>query len=125
MIDIRSRQGAPALCGLLRASDRRPWGMGPTARFREATIMAGSEVETKVEKGNAFRDLVASMLDAAGFVAEAETRERFKKVDIRWRREDLDGPVRYVVEAKSGTLGMTECRDFLTDYGTLVECGDA
>jgi hypothetical protein len=87
--------------------------------------MTDSEVETRVEKGNAFRDLVASMLDAAGFVAEAETRERFKKVDIRWRREDLDGPVRYVVEAKSGTLGMNECREFLIDYGTLVECGHA
>jgi hypothetical protein len=81
--------------------------------------MAGSEVESKVEKGNAFRDLVASMLDAAGFVAEAETRERFKKVDIRWRREDIDGPVRYVVEARSGPLGMTECREFLTEYGRL------
>jgi len=62
--------------------------------------MAGSDVESKVEKGNAFRDLVASMLDAAGFVAEAETRERFKKVDIRWRREDIDGPVKYVVEVQ-------------------------
>lgn len=58
------------------------------------------------------------MLEAAGFVAEAETREQFKKVDVRWRREDLDGPLKYAVEAKDhvGTLGMGECRDFLTDY---------
>jgi hypothetical protein len=41
-----------------------------------------------IEKGNTFRNLVASMLEAAGFVAETETREQFKKVDVRWRRED-------------------------------------
>jgi hypothetical protein len=82
---------------------------------------------TTIKKGNTFRDLVASMLEAAGFVAETETREHFKKVDVRWRREDLDGPLKYVVEAKdhAGTLGMDECREFLQDYGTLVDCGDA
>ena len=35
-----------------------------------------------LSKGNAFRDLVASMLEAAGFVAETEVRESFKKVDV-------------------------------------------
>jgi hypothetical protein len=53
-----------------------------------------------IQKGNAFRNLVASMLQAASFAAETETRERFQKVDVRWRREDLDGPLKYVVEAK-------------------------
>jgi hypothetical protein len=89
--------------------------------------MNGSDFQTTVAKGNAFRDLVASMLDAAGFVAEPETRERFKRVDVRWRREDLDGPIKYVVEARdhAGTVALDECREFLMDYGTLLECGDA
>ena len=89
--------------------------------------MNGSDSKTSTAKGNAFRDLVASMLDAAGFVAEPETRERFKRVDVRWRREDLDGPIKYVVEARdhAGTAGLDECREFLAEYGTLLECGDA
>src|SRR5262249_2346413 len=82
---------------------------------------------TTIQKGDTFRDLVASMLEAAGFIAETETREHFKKVDVRWRREDLDGPLKYFVEAKdhAGTLGMDECREFLQDYGTLVDGGHA
>jgi restriction endonuclease len=82
---------------------------------------------TTIQKGDSFRDLVASMLEAAGFVAETETREAFKKVDVRWRREDLDGPLKYFVETKddAGTLGMEECREFLQDYGTLVDSGHA
>src|SRR5262249_14094351 len=89
--------------------------------------MNSSDSKTSTAKGNAFRDLVASMLDAAGFVAEPETRERFKRVDVRWRREDLDGPIKYVVEARdrAGTVALDECREFLTEYGTLLECGDA
>jgi hypothetical protein len=88
--------------------------------------MHPNENPTTIEKGNAFRDLIASMLAAAAFAPETEAREQFKKVDIRWRREDLDGPLRYVVEAKdhAGTLGMDECRDFVVDYGTLVENGN-
>jgi hypothetical protein len=83
--------------------------------------------ETTVQRGNAFRDLVASMLEGASFVAETETRENFKKVDVRWRREDLDGPLKYFVEAKDyeGTLGLAECREFVMDYGSLVESGEA
>src|SRR5262249_54215785 len=89
--------------------------------------MNSSDSKTSTAKGNAFRDLVASMLDAAGFVAEPETRERFKRVDVRWRREDLDWPIKYVVEARdhAGTAGLDECREFLAEYGTLLECGDA
>src|SRR4029077_5791345 len=39
----------------------------------------------------------------------------------------LNGPVKYLVEAKdyTGTLGMDECREFLGDYGTLVDSGYA
>jgi hypothetical protein len=72
---------------------------------------------TTTEKGNAFRDLVVSMLEAAGFVAETEVRIAFKKVDTRWRREEIDDPVRHLVEAKdyAGTLGLDECREFLVD----------
>ncbi|MHC6153116.1 restriction endonuclease [Bradyrhizobium elkanii] len=89
--------------------------------------MARSAGESSIQKGNAFRDLVASMLESAGFVAETETREKFKKVDVRWRREDLDGPLKYFVEAKDyeGTLGLTECREFVADYGGLIESADA
>jgi hypothetical protein len=85
------------------------------------------ERETTTEKGNAFRDLVASMLEAAGFVAETETREQFKKVDVRWRREDIDGLQKYFVEAKNhaGTLSKDECGKFLTEYGALIDSGDA
>ena len=80
-----------------------------------------------IEKGNEFRELVASMLEAAGFKAESEVRQRFKKVDVCWQREEIDGQVRYVIEAKDhdGNLGMSECREFLNDYGTLVETGEA
>jgi hypothetical protein len=83
--------------------------------------------ESTIAKGNAFRDLVASMLEAAGFVAETETREKFKKVDVRWRREDIDGLQKYFVEAKdhAGTLDKEECGKFATEYGTLIESGDA
>jgi hypothetical protein len=86
-------------------------------------LMNTNDSPTTIERGNAFRDLVASMLAAAGFVAETEAREQFKKVDVRWQREDLDGLLRYIVEAKdhAGTLGMSECREFANDYGTLVE----
>lgn len=89
--------------------------------------MVRSSGESSIQKGNAFRDLVASMLESAGFVAETETREKFKKVDVRWRREDLDGPLKYFVEAKDyeGTLGLAECREFVADYGGLIESADA
>src|SRR5436305_3738322 len=92
-----------------------------TIDSRRTTIMNGPDFKTAVQKGNAFRDLIASMLEAAGFAAETETRERFKKVDVRWRREDLDGPVKYVVEARDHavTVGLDECREFLIEYGTL------
>lgn len=89
--------------------------------------MCQDENKTTIEKGNAFRDLVASMLECAGFVAETETRERFKKVDVRWRREDIDGLQKYFVEAKdhAGTLGKDECSKFVAEYGTLIDSGDA
>jgi hypothetical protein len=78
-----------------------------------------------IERGNAFRDVVASMLASAGFFPETETRESFKKVDVRWQREDFDGLLKYVVEAKDhdGTLTKRECEEFLTEYGTLVRSG--
>jgi hypothetical protein len=89
--------------------------------------MSISESETTIQKGNAFRDLVASMLEAAGFSAETETRAKFKKVDVRWHREDLDGPLTYFVEAKdyADTLGLEQCRAFVVEYGTLVENREA
>src|SRR5262249_11750841 len=49
------------------------------------------------------------------------------KVDIRWWREDLDGPLKYFVETKdhAETHALHQCRDFLSEYGTLVEAGRA
>jgi hypothetical protein len=58
-------------------------------RARRAKSLQAEPMTSTIEKGNTFRDLVASMLEAASFVAETETREHFKKVDVRWRREDL------------------------------------
>jgi Restriction endonuclease len=95
------------------------------ARFGQGrALMHG---KTTIERGNTFRDLVASMLEAAGFVAETETREQFKKVDVRWRREDIDGLQKYLVEAKdhAGTLSKDECGTFVTEYGGLIDSGDA
>ncbi|RWC07550.1 MAG: hypothetical protein EOS52_32920 [Mesorhizobium sp.] len=76
-----------------------------------------------IQKGNAFRDHVASILEAAGFYSESEIRVNHKKVDVRWIREDIDGLVRYGVEAKdyAKTLSLEECREFVTDYGALLD----
>lgn len=84
-------------------------------------------MDSTTKKGNRFRDLLVVMLEAAGFAAETEVRIGHKKADTRWRREEIDGPVRYLVEAKDydSTLGLEECRDFLSDYGTLVSSGQA
>ncbi len=81
--------------------------------------------KSTIEKGNTFRDTVNSMLEAAGFSARSEVREGFKKADIVWLREDLDGPKRYAVEAKdySSNLQKSECLEFVVEYGTLVENG--
>lgn len=80
-----------------------------------------------IEKGDTFRDLIVSMLEAAGFAAETEGREDFKKVDARWLRQEIDGLVKSYVETKdyAGTLGKAECLEFLAEYGTLVENGRA
>jgi hypothetical protein len=74
---------------------------------------------SSISRGNAFRDTVASLLEAAGFIVETEVRENCKKIDVRCRREDVDGPVRYA--DYTGTLTLNECRDFVTDYGSLVD----
>lgn len=81
------------------------------------------------KKGDAFRDLVASHLAAAGMQAAAEVLVGFKKADVRasWTRNDLDGPVTYLVETKDydGTLPLAECTEFAAEYGELVRRGEA
>lgn len=81
------------------------------------------------QKGDAFRDLVASHLAAAGMHAAAEVLAGFKKADVRatWTRNDLDGPVTYLVEAKdyAGTLPVAECAEFAAQYGELIRQGHA
>ncbi len=82
-----------------------------------------------VAKGNAFRDLVDRVLSAAGFRTDPEARVKHKKVDNRaiWNMDDLQGPVRYLFEAKdyNGTLPKTECAEFVAEYGSLVRSRDA
>jgi Restriction endonuclease len=84
-------------------------------------------MNSSAQRGNAFRALVASLLEAAGFIAESEIRVNHNKVDVRWRREDIGGPVRYLVEAKDceATVSMPACREFVADYGTLIEARQA
>lgn len=83
------------------------------------------DTTSTVEKGNAFRDLVVSMLEAAGFASESEIRKNFKKVDAIWRRDDIDGPRLYGIETKDykGTLTKDECINFAYEYGALVDDG--
>lgn len=78
-----------------------------------------------IEKGDAFRDLVVSLLEAAGFAAESELRVDYKKVDARWRRDDIDGPRFYALETKNyeANLGKDECVKFAYEYGNLVDSG--
>lgn len=80
-----------------------------------------------VEKGDSFRDTVVSMLEAAGFAAESEVREEFKKADARWWREEIDGRMTQLLETKNydGTLGKAECAEFAAEYGGLVRSGRA
>lgn len=87
--------------------------------------MAGSSVE----KGNAFRDEVDSLLNAAGFRTVKETRKDFKKADIStlWVRDLVDGPQTFLIEAKDygSTLDKGECIAFHSEYGELVNKGTA
>lgn len=80
-----------------------------------------------IEKGNAFRDLVASILAAANFEPTTETRNDFKKTDCMWVVPEFDGPVRFIGEAKDHgkALTMAYCSEFVAQYGTLVEAKKA
>ncbi|CUX66060.1 conserved hypothetical protein [Agrobacterium tumefaciens str. Kerr 14] len=84
------------------------------------------DITSTVEKGNAFRDLVVSMLEAAGFACESEIRQNFKKVDAIWRRDDIDGSRLYGIETKDykSALSKDECVKFAYEYGTLVDAGN-
>lgn len=87
---------------------------------------AGMKRTSTIDKGDTFRDLVVSMLEAAGFAAQSEIRKDYKKVDAIWRRDDIDGPRLYAIEAKdySATLNKDECVAFAYEYGTLVDKGE-
>ena len=80
-------------------------------------------VSSTVGKGNSFRDTVGAMLAAAGFDPESEVRAEWKKADIRWNRQDIDGPVRYFVEAKDYERNLTkpDCQEFVADYSPLIQ----
>lgn len=81
-----------------------------------------------IEKGNAFRDLVAKLLRAAGFRANTEVKINYKNVDIEgiWERDMFGDPVRYAVEAKhyEGNLPLPQCTQFAADYGSLTLNGE-
>jgi hypothetical protein len=77
-----------------------------------------------VDKGNSFRDVVDSLLAAAGFHTDKEVRLDFKKADLAlWITEQFSGPARFAVEAKDygQTLPLSECSAFVAQYGSLVE----
>ena len=79
-------------------------------------------------KGDAFRDTVAELLRAAGFgPVETEQKMKFKKANISaiWRRQTIDGPVTYAIEAKNHarTISLKECSLFVAQYGELVRAG--
>src|SRR5262245_48047267 len=100
------------LCLALRLPNARL-----TTTLRSRIDRARRRMESTVDKGNRFRDLLVSMLEAAGFAAEGEVRVGHKKVDTKWRREETDGSVQYLVEAKDyeSTIDLDLCRDFLSD----------
>lgn len=80
-----------------------------------------------IQKGDKFRDRVSGLLAAAGFNPANETREDFKKVDIRCSKDNIDGMETFFVETKDyeGTLSKKVCIEFVTEYGTLVSSGKA
>ena len=79
-------------------------------------------------KGNAFRDLLAQVLAAAGFSATTETRIGYKHVDVAavWTRDEMAGEQRYAFEAKdyAGTLPLGECSAFASDFVPLLAKGE-
>jgi len=92
----------------------------------QAETMTDESFASTTEKGNAFRDLVASILASGGYSPIKEVRADFKRVDIDfWGGEDMDGPYRVLVEAKDygKTLGSDECRIFGAQSKQLLDQG--
>lgn len=80
-------------------------------------------------KGNAFRDTVAQVLRAAGFIhAETEIQVGYKNADVvaLWRRDEMAGEQCYAFETKaySSSLNLSECSKFANEYGPLVMTGE-
>ncbi len=92
-------------------------------RYLSESILSNS-----TEKGNAFRDVVAKVLQAAGFRAKTEVKINYKNVDIEgiWERDVFGDPARYAIETKdyAGNLPLGQCSQFANDYGPLVNSGD-
>ncbi|WP_020415550.1 NACHT domain-containing protein [Sphingomonas sp. PR090111-T3T-6A] len=79
------------------------------------------------QRGNIFRDQVASLLRAAGFRAETEIRVGHKNVDVKgvYAKDELAGELLYAFEAKdySGTLPIDECSKFANEHQLLINGG--
>ncbi|MGO6944239.1 NACHT domain-containing protein [Rhizobium leguminosarum] len=75
-----------------------------------------------VQKGNAFRDQVVSILAATNFNPLAETRHDHIKVDVTWVAPQFDESLRYFAEAKDygRTFTKEDCHKFVVEYGPLV-----
>lgn len=75
-----------------------------------------------VEKGNAFRDLIISILAAANFNPVSEVRCNHIKVDCRWTVPGFDERITFFAEAKDYGKSYTkkECNEFISEYGPLV-----
>jgi hypothetical protein len=85
-------------------------------------------MSSTIERGNAFRDVVESLLEAAGYRCKSEVRSEFKKVDIEASVDDaIYGLQTFFLETKdySTTLGLDVCGHFAVEYGALVQQGHA
>lgn len=80
-------------------------------------------------RGNAFRDAVAQLLDAAGFSKTVtEIQFGYKNADVGavWQRDEMAGMQVYAFETKAyaKSLPLGECTKFANDYGSLVATGE-
>lgn len=81
--------------------------------------MAPATNISTIEKGDSFRDEVAALLTAAGWVVETEVRCGSKKVDIVGEYSDqLQGNLTVYFEAKDydSTFRAKDCATFVGDY---------
>lgn len=77
------------------------------------------------EKGNAFRDIIAEFMRAAGYYVETEVNIDGKNVDVLARKKVQFREERIGIEAKDydGNLPVDKANAFVFEYGNLVRNG--